>query len=173
MPMAALFDCCSELAGVIKEKKAALPPADAEGNRPKTALDGEIAALEAVSATAAWQCCCLGRYSVGSAHSDAAENMACHFVQHMNSNAARLVSFCCMGLVWIVPPRGRAARVPSSNRMAVHCVANQTVFCPAAGAQGADWQEAERAALQLGQPAAGPGCDHLRRRRLQHLPAHR
>lgn len=79
MPMAALFDCCSELAGVIKEKKAALPPADAEGNRPKTALDGEIAALEAVSATAAWQCCCLGRYSVGSAHSDAAENMACHF----------------------------------------------------------------------------------------------
>ncbi|PRW20444.1 plant F21F14-40 [Chlorella sorokiniana] len=36
-----------ELVGVIKEKKAALPPADAEGNRPKTALDGEIAALEA------------------------------------------------------------------------------------------------------------------------------
>lgn len=57
--MAALLGCCSELAGVIKEKKAALPPADAEGNRPKTALDGEIAALEAVSATAAWQCCCL------------------------------------------------------------------------------------------------------------------
>lgn len=39
---------CSELAGVIKEKKAQLPPADAEGNRPKSALDGEIAALEAV-----------------------------------------------------------------------------------------------------------------------------
>ncbi|KAI7840105.1 hypothetical protein COHA_006146 [Chlorella ohadii] len=36
-----------ELAGIIKEKKALLPPADAEGNRPKTPLDGEIAALEA------------------------------------------------------------------------------------------------------------------------------
>ena len=42
-----------------------------------------------------------------------------------------------------------------------------------AGAQGADWQEAERAAQQLGQPAAGPGRHHLHRRRLQHLPAHR
>ena len=33
---------------MIKEKKALLPPADAEGNRIKTPLDGEIAALEAV-----------------------------------------------------------------------------------------------------------------------------
>ncbi|EFN52449.1 hypothetical protein CHLNCDRAFT_32535 [Chlorella variabilis] len=36
-----------ELVGIIKEKKAALPPADAEGNRPASPLTAEISALEA------------------------------------------------------------------------------------------------------------------------------
>ena len=48
LPPSIPFPRNSELAGVIKEKKALLPPADAEGNRIKTPLDGEIAALEAV-----------------------------------------------------------------------------------------------------------------------------
>ena len=41
---------CSELATTIKEKKALLPPLDAEGKRPASPLDAEIAALEAVRA---------------------------------------------------------------------------------------------------------------------------
>jgi hypothetical protein len=54
------FCIFSELVGVIKEKKAALPPADAEGNRPASPLDSEIAALEAVRPPllqAMIQCC--------------------------------------------------------------------------------------------------------------------
>lgn len=39
----------SELATIIKEKKSLLPPTDAEGKRPVTPLDAEIAELEAVS----------------------------------------------------------------------------------------------------------------------------
>lgn len=43
----------SELATIIKEKKAQLPKPDAEGNRPSSPLDAEIKALEAVSIRAA------------------------------------------------------------------------------------------------------------------------
>ena len=39
---------CSDLVGIIKEKKGQLPKPDAEGNRAASPLDGEIAALEAV-----------------------------------------------------------------------------------------------------------------------------
>jgi hypothetical protein len=48
---------CSELVGIIKEKKAQRPAADAEGNRPSSPLDAEISALEAVSA-GRWQLYC-------------------------------------------------------------------------------------------------------------------
>ena len=44
------FRSCSELATTIKDKKALLPPLDAEGKRPASPLDAEIAALEAVRA---------------------------------------------------------------------------------------------------------------------------
>lgn len=50
----------SELATIIKEKKAQLPKPDADGNRPSSPLDAEISALEAVSAQGRSLCgfCC-------------------------------------------------------------------------------------------------------------------